>query len=316
MAGRKIDLKAAAYQEGMSPSTRLLRLPLVVSLLGLCGAGVDCAYADPPPAWSCTSGRCASSPAAGPHLQIVDPALRPLPAFQHGGAYVLGEPGARYLIRVVNPTGARLEAVVSVDGLDVLDGKPASFAKRGYLVPAYGEVLVEGWRTSLDAVAAFRFSSVDDSYAARTGRPRDVGVIGVAFFRERPPPPPRARPPVSIAPEGELDLSRKSAGAGGGASSGAARDMAPSPAAAAAAPRRPGLGTQFGEQAESHVSEVAFVRADASPILVSQLRYDDREGLLSRGIDIVPLPSDRDRENALRDTAEPFPASRFAQPPP
>jgi hypothetical protein len=277
---------------------------------------VNCAYAEPPPSWSCAAGRCPPPSAAGPHLEIVDQDFRPLPTFLHGGAFVLGEPGARYLIRIVNPTGARLEAVVSVDGLDVLDGKPASFGKRGYLVPAYGEVTIEGWRTSLDAVAAFRFTSVGDSYAGRTGRARDVGVIGVAFFRERPPPP-RARPPMPVEPYSEssgADLSRKSAGAGGGAAPSAARDQASSPAPAAA--NRPGLGTQFGEQAESHVTEVAFVRAEASPIRVCQLRYDDRDGLLSRGIDLAPPPSPRDRENALRDTAEPFPGSRFAQPPP
>lgn len=59
----------------------------------------------------------------------------------------------------------RLEVVLSVDGLDVLDGGPASFRKRGYVVPSHGQISVDGFRQSTDAVAAFRFSSVRESYA-------------------------------------------------------------------------------------------------------------------------------------------------------
>ena len=59
-------------------------------------------------------------------------------------------------------------------------------------------VQIDGWRTSQSSIAAFRFSSVEDSYASRTGRGRDVGVIGFAFFSEAPhhePPQPRYAPP-------------------------------------------------------------------------------------------------------------------------
>ena len=138
---------------------------------------------------------------AGPRVEVVDESGSPLASYYQGGrTFVEGDIGARYLLRIVNPTPRRVEAVVSVDGLDAIDGRPASTGKRGYLVPAYGEVTVDGWRTSLSSVAAFRFSSVRGSYAGRTGHDRNVGVIGVAFFRERPPrpqPPPRpylARP--------------------------------------------------------------------------------------------------------------------------
>jgi hypothetical protein len=76
--------------------------------------------------------------------------------------------------------------VLSVDGLDVLDGKAASFAKRGYLIDPRGEVEVDGFRQSTETVAAFRFGSVRGSYAAlKTGDSRNVGVIGVAIFNER-----------------------------------------------------------------------------------------------------------------------------------
>jgi hypothetical protein len=125
----------------------------------------------------------------GISVSLNDDAGRPLPAFYAGGhTYAIGEAGQRYTIVVSNETGARIEAVASVDGLDVLDGKSADFGKRGYLVPAWGSVQIDGFRQSDDHVAAFRFGSVRDSYAARTGTDRNVGIIGVALFTQRGAP--------------------------------------------------------------------------------------------------------------------------------
>jgi hypothetical protein len=114
-----------------------------------------------------------------------------LETYAKGGRYyVLGDDGDRYIIRVTNPTANRVEAVITVDGLDVIDGENGDGRKRGYVVPAYGELKVEGFRTSTAEVATFRFSSVDDSYAGRKGKARNVGVIAVAIFEEVPPPEP------------------------------------------------------------------------------------------------------------------------------
>jgi len=99
--------------------------------------------------------------------------------------YVQGNLNERYIIRVTNPTARRVEAVVSVDGLDVVDGENGDLRKRGYIVPAWGEVRIEGFRTSLSDVATFRFSSVDGSYAGKKGKARNVGVIAVAIFEEQ-----------------------------------------------------------------------------------------------------------------------------------
>jgi hypothetical protein len=103
--------------------------------------------------------------------------------------YVQGNLNQRYTIRVTNPTARRVEAVVTVDGLDVVDGEAGDLAKRGYIVPAYSETRIEGFRTSLADVATFRFSSVDNSYAGKKGKARNVGVIAVAIFEETAPPP-------------------------------------------------------------------------------------------------------------------------------
>jgi hypothetical protein len=100
--------------------------------------------------------------------------------------FVVGEAGRRYSIVVHNRSELRLEVVLSVDGLDVINGRPASFGKRGYLIDPHRQLVVEGFRQSTEAVAAFRFGSVRESYAhQKYGDTRNVGVIGIAIFNER-----------------------------------------------------------------------------------------------------------------------------------
>lgn len=121
-------------------------------------------------------------------LSLIDDGGRAFPAAQlDGRRFAIGSDGAAYRLGVENHTGGRLEVVASVDGLDVIDGDDAGFHKRGYIVDAFSSVVIDGWRTSGDTVAAFRFSSIEDSYADRTGRPRNIGVIGAAFFSEERP---------------------------------------------------------------------------------------------------------------------------------
>ena len=111
---------------------------------------------------------------------------RTLPIHDHEGRlYVAGEPHHRYELRIRNHSGGRILAVTSVDGVNVVSGKTAGGNQRGYVIGADDSVAIEGWRKNLDEVAAFYFTTLRDSYAARTGRPDDVGVIGVALFRER-----------------------------------------------------------------------------------------------------------------------------------
>ncbi|MEO7733526.1 MAG: hypothetical protein ABIY55_21360 [Kofleriaceae bacterium] len=119
-------------------------------------------------------------------VALVDDAGRTLPGYTAGGrTLVLGEDGQRYRIVVRNQTSARFEIVTSVDGLDVIDGNPADPNRRGYLVDPHGTLAIDGFRTSDDAVAAFRFGRVADSYAAQTTGDRNVGVVGMAIFAER-----------------------------------------------------------------------------------------------------------------------------------
>lgn len=219
-------------------------------------------------------------------ISLTDAAREPLPAFFHAGRrFVMGAKGQRYRVRLSNPTNERAEAVVSIDGLDAIDGKQASTEKRGYVLQPFGDMTIDGFRTSMSEVATFRFSSVRDSYAGRKGDDRNVGVIGVAFFAER-----RVEPLERERPEASR----------GAAPGGAPRSRPPSDA-------QPGLGTEFGERRGSDVRETSFTRASSRPTSMITLRYDDREGLIDAG---VPVDGDR-----RRDRARPFPDDRFATPP-
>lgn len=119
-------------------------------------------------------------------ISLVGDDGRVLPGVWAGGqALVAGVDGARYRIVVRNASRARFEVVASVDGLDVIDGQPASPERRGYLVDPGDELVIDGFRQSDDEVAAFRFGKVASSYAARTAGDSNVGVIGLAIFAER-----------------------------------------------------------------------------------------------------------------------------------
>ncbi len=154
----------------------------------------------------------------------------------HGRLFVAGEPGARYVLRVANHTDGRVLLVLSVDGVNVVTGETASYDQRGYVIGPYGSYDVTGWRKSNTEVAAFAFAPLPQSYAARTGRPDDVGVIGMAVFTERAPPPMPFLAPT-LQPDWKETLSPLSPGAAGAGSS---TSPAPSPT-----PGSPGAPVPF-----------------------------------------------------------------------
>lgn len=116
--------------------------------------------------------------------------------YESGGkVFVIGGAGQRYNIELENTSKQRVEVVVSVDGLDVLDGASAAFTKRGYVIPARSAIHIRGMRSN-GKLRSFEFGSVRDSQAAKTGgekAARNVGVIGVALFIEDEEAAKRAR---------------------------------------------------------------------------------------------------------------------------
>jgi hypothetical protein len=208
---------------------------------------------------------------------------RDLPVHWHEGrAYVVGKPGNEYRIAVRNRRGEDLLAVVSVDGVNVVSGETAHTRQGGYVVNAWQRMDIGGWRKSLGETAAFYFTSLGDSYAARTGRPDNVGVIGVALFRRKP-----ADPPVSIAPaetQGFGESRREKAEADTASASPWAQKRAQPPAAAAAP-----LGTGHGRREESHARRVDFERASEHPSETITIHYDSYRNLVARGVLSAPV---------------------------
>lgn len=202
-----------------------------------------------------------------------------LPVHWHAGsAWVVGVPGNEYTVSVRSRQGADVLAVVSVDGVNVVSGETAHPRQTGYVISPYRTLDIKGWRKNMAETAAFYFTSLGDSYAARTGRPEDVGVIGVALFRRKPADP----PPVSrLAPaEKQRDEARGPA-AGTGAANDAARASAET--ARRYAPAAP-IGTGHGRREESHARHVGFERASSEPAEIITLRYDSRANLVAMGV--------------------------------
>src|ERR1700727_2235980 len=112
-----------------------------------------------------------------------------LPMYRsRGECWVAGRPGARYSIMIQNRRGERLLAVTAVDGINVISGETGAWGQSGYVLGAGESYEIAGWRKSDAEIAAFNFTAADRSYAERTGRPANIGVIGVALFLERPAP--------------------------------------------------------------------------------------------------------------------------------
>ena len=199
------------------------------------------------------------------------------PIAWRGRDYLAGEPGHRFSVSLRNLTGERVLAVLSVDGVNAISGQTASTSQAGYVLEPWQQVEVRGWRKSYADIAEFYFTELPDSYAARTGRPDNVGVIGVAAFRERRVQP-QYRPyeDYSGAPAPSVGAEAKAAREN--SASGLARDAA----APMAAPQQ--IGTGHGQRRYDPVAQTYFERDSARPNQRIALFYDSWEALAARGI--------------------------------
>lgn len=226
-----------------------------------------------------------------------------LPVYRHRGEYwVAGQPGARYAIAIHNKQRGRVLGVVSVDGINAISGETAGLDQTGYVLRARQSYRVTGWRKSDDQVAAFHFTTAPESYAERTGRPGQMGVIGVALFREKvEAPPPAVFSPWPRSPSFDNEMQSK---AQAGSPLAESADQAPSAAAdamgqssSALARRRATeapaekLGTGHGARENDHVRHTAFERRSPRPDEIVRIRYDSRENLIAMGIiPLLPVP--------------------------
>jgi hypothetical protein len=198
---------------------------------------------------------------------------RPLPTVRHAGKTYLPVPrlGLEHEVRVWNDGPRRIAAVVSVDGLSVINGRPASEDSAGYLVDPHASIRIKGWRRSLETVAAFSFEERGKSYAQRMGYPENVGVIGLLAVEEAgrwPRPLPERR--------GDAE-----------------------PAARAASGEVGGTGTGYGRDLDSPAYRVPFLRGGNRQTVT--LYYDTAEALRQAGVPVdspVPIPFPGDTEFA------------------
>ena len=137
-------------------------------------------------------------------LQVLNANGVGFPIYSTRGAkdyHVAGRAEDRYELVYTNRSQRYYEVIATVDGLDVLNGKPGSLKNDGYLIRPGERLVIDGFRKSDREVAAFRFSGKDRAYANNTpaGDARNVGVIGSALFEvrldERDPDLPRRRAP-------------------------------------------------------------------------------------------------------------------------
>jgi len=196
-----------------------------------------------------------------------------LQTYSHQGRrYIAGRPGSRYAIEINNRSAGRVMAVISVDGVNAISGETAATSQTGYVFAAWQRSEILGWRKSMDDVAAFYFTRLPDSYAARTGRPDNVGVIGVALYREYVEPPMR----MDLAPA-PMAKSAASAGELAGRGRFDAQEQR--------------LGTGHGERLDSSIRYTDFRRASEQPAEVVTLYYDSYDNLVARGIASGSRPS-------------------------
>lgn len=235
-----------------------------------------------------------------------------LTPYRHQGKlYVAGSPGDPYQIEIASRRGERLLTVLSVDGVNVLSGEAAAPSQSGYVLAGGQRYGISGWRKDMNDVAQFVFTALPDSYAARTGRPGNVGVIGVAVFREKALPPPvvlpmptvpavgaaaaESRDTETLAEEMGNNDARSRQSAASPAAKGALADAAPHEAERAQSrdegvPSKKAmkLGTGHGDREYSPTRYTAFERASSTPDEILTLYYDSRANLIARGI--IPSP--------------------------
>ncbi len=233
-----------------------------------------------------------------------------LEVYRHQGRlYVAGKPGNRYAVNLRNKSSGRLLTVISVDGVNVLNGETAAASQSGYVISPWESAEIAGWRKSMSDVAAFYFTSVADSYAGRTDRPQNVGVIGVAVYREAEPLPPPPQPAVSAR-------ERKDLGSAESASGNLSDSMPASTPARPAAARSEALrkeasrlGTGHGERISAPTQYTEFRRATEQPSEVVTIYYNSRANLLAQGI--IPRPPSYGASNPV---PTPFPGGFVPDP--
>lgn len=270
--------------------------------------------------------------------------------YHDGKTFVQAPKKGKYAIRLHNDSWKRQLAVISVDGVNVINGEDAGHDGPGYVLNPFETVDIPGFRRDDGKVAAFRFKEQGQSYAAQTGRgTKNVGVIGVAVFDEKvqvkvAPPPvvireehhhyhdrpwPWTRPYITwhtngVYPVGSTFTVGNAAPQDDAPIGVYCSTVAPSPgggsASGAGILRSAGkveavngvmdVGTAYGEEVTFHTTDCDFERATKHPLQVVVLHYATYQRLKTWGVPVDEAPSARPQ------APNPFPASQPSVPAP
>ena len=267
---------------------------------------------------------------------------KPFRQINHDGqCYLVAPKKGRYHIKLHNNCAARKLAVVSVDGLSVLDGEKASTHGDGYVLDGWETLIIKGWRRTDEEVAEFNFTEKDESYSAQAGKgTKNTSVVGVTVFDERcefkirpiteihhyhsPWSPYVSDQYRSVTVEHvPQSITLTSAVEGDEPVINQCYLSTNTPSPRGTTPRRRlkgsmdagllrsaavDLGTGYGKRAEMRVEYVSFNRASATPSVVISIRYAMKARLKEWGVPV-------DAKSV--DVPQPFPAERVAcEPPP
>lgn len=234
---------------------------------------------------------------------------KPVRQYEHEGQiYVEGRPGSEYSIKIKNPNWNRSKVILSVDGLSVMDGQPASENSSGYILNSRESITIDGWRISNNEVRKFQFGRISNSYSNKSGHGKvNCGVIGIMIFEERSYPPLfRENPFHYYSKTGYTTTSdwidNSSIPVGSGTTMGAFSASSMSSTTGATRLRSSNsrrikketehdsnsLGTEMGDYSDSKVYEVTFESKEL-PSHTFSIFYDDARGLRKRGIDIKKI---------------------------
>lgn len=193
---------------------------------------------------------------------------KPVKKYSHENkVFIEGKDKKDFSIKIKNPNYSKVLAIVSVDGLSVLNGKKASIHSQGYIINGLSSVTIPGWRISEDAVKKFYFTNKEDSYVGKKdGNPEAAGVIGLIAISQK------EREPIALYNSNLSfsDSTVKLRSSIGGQSCATMDGL--------------DMGTGMGERKEHKVNSEIFERGNT--INTETIYYASRSKLIDIGIDL------------------------------
>jgi hypothetical protein len=107
--------------------------------------------------------------------------------FHDGTNWIEAREGNKFEIRIRNNSYNRILAVVSVDGLNAINGRHEDPDKSpGYVLPSHDNIKIPGWKIDKEKVREFYFTNKENSYSRKLGAiEENIGVIAAAIFKEK-----------------------------------------------------------------------------------------------------------------------------------